>query len=216
MLIARRVTAAASCRCLPRVLLRTVASSASPPISRFPVPDDYTHLSPELQERMAVVEQKSGFMPNIFKALSHRPAELEAFWNFHDILMAPTDELSKADKEMIVVTTSGENRCHYCVVAHGAILRILSKRPLLADQLANNYRKADIDARERAMLDYAVKVSQRAPEIGPADVAALAEHGFSEKSAWDIAAVASFFAMSNRLANAITLRPNDEFVGLGR
>ena len=175
-----------------------------------------THLRPELQAKLQEIEDKIGFTPNIFRALASRPAELEAFWAYHDVVMAPTNELSKADKEMIVVATSGENRCSYCVVAHGAILRALTRRPLLADQLANNYRKADITPRERAMLDFAVKVSQSAQEIGPEDFDKLTAAGFSEHSHLDIANVASFFALSNRLANVTGLRPNDEFYKFAR
>eukprot|EP00746_Dinoflagellata_sp_MGD_P023298 gnl/MRDRNA2_/MRDRNA2_154580_c0_seq1.p1 gnl/MRDRNA2_/MRDRNA2_154580_c0~~gnl/MRDRNA2_/MRDRNA2_154580_c0_seq1.p1 ORF type:complete len:218 (+),score=41.18 gnl/MRDRNA2_/MRDRNA2_154580_c0_seq1:76-729(+) len=183
---------------------------------RFPAPSSMQHLPEVTQEKLSVVKEKAGFTPNIFRILARRPDELDAFWNFHDILMADTKELSKAEKEMIVVATSGENRCHYCVVAHGAILRVLTKNPHLADQLANNYRKADITERQRAMLDFAIKVSRCAEEIGDEDYKALAQAGFSEEAAWDIAMVASFFAMSNRLANTVGLRANQEFYDMGR
>ena len=198
----------------PRALF--TSDSDPPTISRFASPATADHLPAHLQDRLAEVSDKAGFTPNIFKALWRRPAELEAFWDYHDAVMEETDELSKADREAIVVATSGENRCHYCCVAHGAISRVYSKKPHLSDQLANNYRKADISDRERAMLDFAVKVSQEAQAIGDDDFAKLAAAGFSDEAAWDIASVASFFAMSNRLANVMALRPNDEFYQMGR
>jgi uncharacterized peroxidase-related enzyme len=185
------------------------------PISRFPVPklDD---LAADIKARILAVQEKSGFIPNVFLALAHRPDEFRAFFAYHDALMEKQGGLSKAEREMIVVATSGANQCQYCVVAHGAILRIRAKNPLIADQVAINYRKADITARERAMLDFAMKVALEAHAVGDADFGALPPHGFSAEDAWDIVAIAAFFGMSNRLANAANLRPNDEFYRLGR
>ncbi|SEO47895.1 peroxidase-related enzyme [Aquisalimonas asiatica] len=185
------------------------------PVSRFPVPDINT-LPEDIRERILAVQEKSGFVPNVFLALAHRPDEFRAFFAHHDALMESDSGLSKAEREMIVVATSGANNCQYCVVAHGAILRIRAKDPLLADQVAINYRKADITPRQRAMLDYAMKVALRSGEIGDDDFAPLHEHGFSQDDIWDIGAVAAFFAMSNRLANMASMRPNPEFYTLGR
>lgn len=186
-----------------------------PAISRFPVPE-IEDLPQDIQERILTVQEKSGFVPNVFLTLAHRPDEFRAFFAYHDALMDKPSGLTKAEREMIVVATSSVNQCQYCVVAHGAILRIRAKSPTIADQVAINYRKADISPRQKAMLDYALKVSQRAHEVGDADIATLKEHDFSEEDIWDIAAVAAFFAMSNRLANATSMRPNDEFYALGR
>jgi len=185
------------------------------PVSRFPVPD-LNDLPQDIQERILAVQEKSGFVPNVFLALAHRPDEFRAFFDYHDVLMEKESGLSKGEREMIVVATSGINQCIYCVVAHGAILRIREKNPLIADQLATNYRKADITPRQKAMLDFAVKVSINAHEIGDADYEALRAHGFSDEDIWDIGAISGFFALSNRLANMMTLRPNDEFYLLGR
>ena len=186
-----------------------------PPISRFPVPE-LAELPDDIRERILAVQEKSGFIPNVFLVLAHRPAEFRAFFAYHDALMEKEGNLTKAEREMIVVATSGLNQCQYCVVAHGAILRIRAKDPLVADQVAVNYRKADITARQRAMLDFAVKVSAAAYDVGEPDFAALAEHGFTEEDAWDIAAISSFFGLSNRMANVTSMRPNDEFFSLGR
>lgn len=186
-----------------------------PALSRFPVPELST-LPADLRERILAVQEKSGFIPSIFLALAHRPDEFRAFFAYHDALMERDSGLTKGEREMIVVATSGANQCLYCVVAHGAILRIREKAPMLADQLATNYRKADITPRQRAMLDYAMKVSQRAHEIEESDYETLQAHGFSQDDIWDIASIAAFFAMSNRLANTMSLRPNDEFHLLGR
>ena len=185
------------------------------PISRFPVPalDD---LPADIRERILKVQEKSGFVPNVFLALAYRPDEFRAFFAYHDALMDKPGGLTKAEREMIVVATSAANQCLYCVVAHGAILRIRAKNPRLADQVATNFRKADIRPRQRAMLDFAMKTATRSQEIGDPDFAALAEAGFSRDDAWDIAAIAAFFAMSNRLANAMSIPPNDEFYALGR
>jgi len=162
------------------------------------------------------VQEKSGFVPNVFLALAHRPDEFRAFFAYHDALMLKSSGLSKGEKEMIVVATSGANSCLYCVVAHGAILRIYEKNPLVADQVAVNYRKADITPRQRAMLDFAMKVCLDSRAIDDADYAALREHGFTDEDAWDIAAITAFFGLSNRMANATSMRPNDEFYLLGR
>lgn len=185
------------------------------PISRFPIPklDD---LPDDLREMMLAVQEKTGFIPNVFLALAHRPDECRAFFAMHDALMQRESNLSKAEKEMIVVTVSGGNECHYCVIAHGAILRILSKNPLLADQLAINYRKADISDRQRAMLDFACKASKQAEQLETADYELLRKHQFTDEDIWDIGAISAFFCLSNRMANLLNMRPNDEFYGMGR
>ncbi|HRF11642.1 MAG: peroxidase-related enzyme [Candidatus Accumulibacter phosphatis] len=187
----------------------------NPPISRFPVPA-LDQLPEDMRKRILEVQEKSGFVPNVFLTLAHRPDEFRAFFAYHDALMEKPSGLSKAEREMIVVATSGANQCQYCVVAHGAILRLRARNPLIADQVAVNYRKADLTARQRAMLDFALKTSLHSAEIGDADFAVLREHGFSDEDIWDIGAVAAFFAMSNRLANLSSMRPNDEFFLLGR
>ena len=186
-----------------------------PPISRYPAPE-LRHLPDDIRERIAAVQEKSGFVPNVFLALARRPDEFRAFFAYHDALMEKPGGLSKAEREMIVVATSGLNNCPYCVVAHGAILRIRAKNPLIADQVAVNYRKADLTPRERAMLDFAVKVAERAHAVDDADYDELKRQGFSDDDAWDVAAIAALFAMSNRLANAFSIRPNDEFYLMGR
>ena len=185
------------------------------PISRYPVPE-VLDLPEDLRARILAVQEKSGFIPNVFLTLAHRPAEARAFFDYHDALMEKEGGISKAEREMIVVATSGANDCLYCVVAHGAILRIRARDPLLADQVAVNYRKADITPRQSAMLDFAMKVSQASGAVGDADFAALHTHGFSDEDAWDIGAIAAFFALSNRMANLISMHPNDEFFMLGR
>jgi uncharacterized peroxidase-related enzyme len=185
------------------------------PISRFPVPE-LKDLPADVRERILAVQEKSGFVPNVFLALAHRPDEFRAFFAYHDALMEKQGGLSKAEREMIVVATSGANDCQYCVVAHGAILRIRAKNPLVADQVAVNYRKADITPRQRAMLDFAMKVALDSGAIGEADFEALRAQGFSQDDGWDIVAIAAFFAMSNRLANASSMRPNEEFYLMGR
>jgi uncharacterized peroxidase-related enzyme len=186
-----------------------------PPISRYPTPD-LADLPQDIRERIATVQEKSGFVPNVFLALARRPDEFRAFFAYHDALMEKPGSLSKAEREMIVVATSGVNHCQYCVVAHGAILRIRARNPLIADQVAVNHRKADLKPRHKAMLDFAVKVAGRSHEIDDADYEELKSHGFSDDDAWDIAAIAALFAMSNRLANAFSIRPNDEFYVMGR
>jgi len=185
------------------------------PISRFPVPD-LAQMAEDVRARILEVQEKSGFVPNVFLALAHRPAEFRAFFAYHDALMEKEGGLSKAEREMIVVATSGANQCQYCVVAHGAILRIRAKNPLVADQVAVNYRKADITPRQRAMLDFALKVALQAQAVGEPDFEALRAHGFSDEDIWDIGAIAAFFALSNRMANLTEMRPNDEFYLLGR
>lgn len=185
------------------------------PISRFPVPD-LNSLPADIQERILAVQEKSGFVPNVFLALAHRPDEFRAFFAYHDALMEKDSGLTKGEREMIVVATSGLNQCIYCVVAHGAILRIREKNPLIADQVATNYRKADISDRQKAMLDFAAKVSLDAEEVDDTDYEILRAHEFSDEDIWDIGAIAGFFALSNRLANMMSLRPNEEFYLLGR
>jgi uncharacterized peroxidase-related enzyme len=187
----------------------------APAISRFPVPE-IGGLPDDIRERILAVQEKSGFVPNVFLVLAHRPDEFRAFFAYHDALMDKPGPITKAEREMIVVATSNANQCQYCVVAHGAILRIRAKNPLIADQVAINYRKADITPRQMAMLDFAMKVSMRAYEVCDDDIADLNKHGFTDEDAWDISAIAAFFGMSNRLANVTSMRPNDEFYAMGR
>jgi uncharacterized peroxidase-related enzyme len=187
----------------------------SAPISRYPVPT-LAELPDDIRARIVEVQEKAGFVPNVFVTLAHRPDEFRAFFAYHDALMLRDGGLTKAEREMVVVATSGANDCLYCIVAHGAILRIYAKNPLVADQVAVNYRKADITPRQKAMLAFALKVAQRSVEIEDADFAALHAHGFSDEDIWDIGAIAAFFALSNRMANLIAMRPNDEFYTLGR
>lgn len=193
----------------------SLAPNQEHPISRYPVPT-LPELPEDIRARILAVQEKAGFVPNVFLALAHRPEEFRAFFAYHDALMEKSGNLTKAEREMIVVATSNLNQCQYCVVAHGAILRIRAKDPLIADQVAINYRKADISERQKAMLDFAVKVSASAQLVGEADFAALKAHGFDEEDIWDIAAIAAFFGMSNRLANVTSMRPNAEFYALGR
>lgn len=188
---------------------------AAIPISRYPVPE-LKDLPEDVRSRILAVQEKSGFVPNVFLTLAHRPEEFRAFFAYHDALMEKDGGLTKAEREMIVVATSGANNCHYCVVAHGAILRIRARNPLVADQVAINYLKADITQRHRAMLDFAMKVALEAHRIGESDFEALRAEGFSDEDIWDIGAIAAFFALSNRMANMIGMRPNDEFYLLGR
>ena len=186
------------------------------PVSRYPVPD-LKDLPDDLRERILAVQEKSGFVPNVFLALAHRPAEWRAFMAYHDaLLLKDTGSLTKGEREMIIVATSAANQCLYCVVAHGAILRIYEKKPLVADQVAVNHRKADITPRQRAMLDFAMKVCTASHSIEEADFAALGEHGFSDEDTWDIGAITAFFGLSNRMANLTGMRPNDEFYLMGR
>ena len=185
-------------------------------ISRYPVPE-LNDLPDDMRARILEVQEKAGFVPNVFLTLAHRPAEWRAFMAYHDaLLLKDTGTLSKGEREMIIVATSAANRCLYCVVAHGAILRIYEKKPLVADQVAVNHRKADITPRQRAMLDFAMKVCLESHAVEEADFAALREHGFDDDDVWDIAAITAFFGLSNRMANVIGMRPNDEFYLMGR
>ena len=188
--------------------------------TRYPFPDLNT-LPEDIRAKILEVQEKAGFVPNVFLALARRPAEWRAFFAYHDALMLPETTgresgLTKSDREMIVTATSAANQCLYCVVAHGAILRIYEKKPLVADQVAVNYRKADISPRQRAMLDFAMKVCQRSQEIEDADFAALHAHGFTDEDAWDIAAITAFFGLSNRMASFSGMQPNPEFYLMGR
>ena len=185
------------------------------PISRYPIPD-LKDLPADVRERILAVQEKAGFVPNVFLVLAHRPEEFRAFFAYHDALMEKREGLTKAEREMIVVATSGANNCLYCVVAHGAILRVRAKNPIVADQVATNYRKADITPKQMAMLDLAMKVALRSDEVGDADLDAARKAGWSDEEIWDIGAIAAFFAMSNRLANLTSMRPNEEFHLMGR
>ena len=185
------------------------------PISRFPVPA-LADLPDDVKSAILAVQEKAGFVPNVFLAFAHRPAEFRAFFAYHDALLLRESGLTKGDKEMIIVATSGVNHCLYCVVAHGALLRIYEKNPLVADQVAVNPLKADITPRQRAMLDFAMKVASDSHRIGDDDFAALGEHGFSADDAWDIAGITALFGLSNRIANVSAMRPNDEFYLMGR
>jgi len=188
----------------------------SEPISRYPVPE-LKDLPEDIRARILDTQEKAGFVPNVFLALAHRPAEWRAFFAYHDALMLKEDSgLTKGDREMIVVAISGRNHCIYCVVAHGAILRIYEKKPLIADQVATNHLKADITPRQKAMCDFAIKITEESYKIGDADFAALREHGFTDEDAWDIGAIAAFFGLSNRMANMTGMRANDEFYLMGR
>jgi 4-carboxymuconolactone decarboxylase len=184
-------------------------------VSRFPVPD-LADMPDDIRNRILVVQEKSGFIPNVFLVLAHRPEEFRAFFAYHDALMDKPGNLTKAEREMIVVATSNLNQCQYCVVAHGAILRIRAKDPMIADQVAINYRKADISDRQKAMLDFAVRVSTEAQKVSESDFATLTSHGFTEEDIWDVAAISAFFGLSNRLANVTSMRPNAEFYSMGR
>jgi uncharacterized peroxidase-related enzyme len=185
-------------------------------MDRYPMPE-LKDLPEDMRQRILEVQEKSGFVPNVFLALARRPAEWRAFFAYHDALMLKeTGSLTKGDREMIVTATSAANHCLYCVVAHGAILRIYEKKPLVADQVAVNYRKADISPRQKAMLDFAMKVCLRSHEIGEEDFAALQAHGFSDEDAWDIAAITAFFGLSNRMASFSNMMPNPEFYLMGR
>ena len=188
----------------------------TPPVpKRFPTPAIDT-LPDDIRKRLLAVQEKSGFVPNVFLTLAYRPDEFRAFFAYHDALMEKDGGLTKAEREMIVVATSSANQCQYCVIAHGAILRIRARNPHIADQIAANYRKADITPRQRAMLDFAMKVSAEAHLVADADFVSLAGHGFCDDDIWDIAAIAAFFALSNRMANVTAMRPNDEFYLMGR
>lgn len=183
--------------------------------SRYPVPD-LASLPDDIRRRIETVQEKSGFVPNVFLALAHRPDEFRAFFDYHDALMLKAGGLSRAEREMIVVATSAANDCTYCVVAHGAILRILAKAPLLADQVAINHRTAPVTPRQRAMLDFAVKLARTPQAIGEDDRAALRAQGFDDEEIWDIGAITAFFALSNRMAHLVEMNPNEEFYLMGR
>ena len=186
------------------------------PISRYPVPD-VVDLPDDLRDRILAVQEKAGFVPNVFLALAHRPAEFRAFFAYHDALMdKETGSLTKAEREMIVTATSARNHCLYCVVAHGALVRVYSKQPLLADQVAVNHAKADIPARQKAMLDFALKVCTASDTVDERDFVTLRGHGFDDEDVWDITAITAFFGLSNRVANVVGMRPNDEFYLMGR
>jgi uncharacterized peroxidase-related enzyme len=191
-------------------------ATAAPAISRYPVPR-LADLPDDIRARIVEVQDKAGFVPNVFITLAHRPDEFRAFFAYHDALMLKeTGSLTKGEREMIVTATSAATQCLYCVVAHGAILRIYEKKPLVADQVAVNYRKADITPRQRAMLDFAMKVCLRSHEIDDSDFAALQPHGFDDEDIWDIAAITAFFGLSNRMASFSNMMPNAEFYLLGR
>jgi uncharacterized peroxidase-related enzyme len=184
-------------------------------ISRYPVPE-LEDLPEDIRERILKVQEKAGFVPNVFLTLAHRPDEFRAFFDYHDALMLRESGLTKAEREMIVVATSGVNDCQYCVIAHGAILRIYAKNPYVADQVALNYREADISPRQKAMLAFALKVAADSVSITEEDFEKLSPHGFSREDVWDIGAITAFFALSNRMANLISMRPNPEFFTMGR
>jgi len=185
------------------------------PISRFAVPE-IRDLPEDIRDRILAVQEKAGFVPNVFLTFAHRPDEFRAFFAYHDALMEKDSGLTKAEREMIVVATSNANGCLYCVIAHGAVLRIRAKNPLIADQVAVNYRKADITPRQTAMLDFAIKVCLHSNEVGQADYDTLHGHGFSDEDIWDIGAITAFFGLSNRMVNVTGMQPNKEFFGMAR
>ena len=198
----------------------TTSNTPNIPSKRYPAPE-FANLPDDIRAKILEVQEKAGFIPNVFLGFARRPAEWRAFFAYHDALMLPESAgrksgLSKGDREMIVTTTSAANSCLYCVVAHGAILRIYEKKPLVADQVAVNYKKADIPARQLVMLDFAMKVCQQSHAIDDADFAALAAHGFDDEDAWDIAAITAFFGLSNRMASFSGMQPNPEFYLMGR
>jgi uncharacterized peroxidase-related enzyme len=185
------------------------------PVSRFPVPE-LNSLPEDIRSRIMAVHEKAGFIPNVFLAWAHRPEEFRAFFAYHDALLEKDGGLTKAEREMIVVATSSLNHCHYCVIAHGAILRIRAKHALIADQVAVNYLNADLTPRQRAMLDFAVKVAERSHQVSNEDFAALRQHGLADEDIWDIGSITALFALSNRVANLLALQPNAEFYTMGR
>ena len=188
---------------------------STPPISRYPIPA-LDQVPADIRDKILAVQEKAGFVPNVFLTFAHRPDEFRAFFAYHDALLLRESGLSKGEKEMIIVATSGANGCLYCVVAHGAILRIYEKAPMIADQLATNYLKADITPRQTAMLDFAMKVCNASYALVDDDFAALHAHGFTDEDAWDIAGITALFGLSNRMANFTSMRPNDEFYLMGR
>jgi uncharacterized peroxidase-related enzyme len=185
------------------------------PVCRFPVPA-LENLPEDIRQKIVEVQDKAGFVPNVFLTLAHRPDEFRAFFAYHDALLDKEGGLTKAEREMIVVATSALNHCHYCVIAHGAILRIRAKHPLVADQVAINYLNAELTPRQRAMLDFAVKVAEHSHEVSDADFVMLRGHGLSDEDIWDIGSIAALFALSNRVANLMALKPNEEFYTMGR
>jgi uncharacterized peroxidase-related enzyme len=185
------------------------------PVSRFPIPELDT-LPEDIRTRIVAVHEKAGFVPNVFLAWAHRPEEFRAFFAYHDALLEKDGGLTKAEREMIVVATSSLNHCHYCVIAHGAILRIRARQPLIADQVAVNYLNADLTPRQRAMLDFAVKVAERSHQVSDDDFVALRQHGLDDDDIWDIGSITALFALSNRVANLLALQPNAEFYTMGR
>lgn len=189
--------------------------TATPPISQFPAPD-LADLPEDIRDMMLAVQEKAGFIPNVFATLAHRPDEFRAFFAYHDALMLRDSDLSKAEREMIVVATSGANNCPYCVISHGALLRIYSKNPQISDQVAIHHRKADISERQKAMLDFAVKLSRTPEAVCDDDHQNLRDHGFDAETIWDIGAITAFFSLSNRMSHLIDIRPNDEFYLMGR
>lgn len=184
-------------------------------ISRFPVPS-LEQIPEDLRNRIVEIQEKTGFVPNVFLTLAHRPEELRAFMAYHDTLMDGDSGLSKAEREMIVVATSALNDCQYCVIAHGAILRIRARNPLISDQVAINYQKADLTMREDAMIEFALKVASSSGALSDEDIAKVRAQGFSMEDVWDIGAITAFFALSNRMANLTSMRPNDEFFSMAR
>ena len=185
------------------------------PISRFPIPE-LSSLPQDIQQMLHDVQEKAGFIPNVFITLAHRPDELRAFFAYHEAVMSRPSGLSKSEKEMIVVASSAENNCLYCVIAHGAILRIYENNPLIADQIATNYRKADISPRQKAMLDFAIKLVHHSNQVSTDDFTHLYSFDFDDEDIWDIGAITALFGLSNRMANLLSMRPNDEFFTLGR
>ena len=198
-----------------RAQAKMVAMSDAMPISRFPVPR-LDGLPADMRERIEAVAEKSGFVPNVFLAMAHRPEEWRAFFAYHDALMEKEGGLSAADRELIVVATSAANDCLYCVVAHGAIARIRARNPLIADQVAVDWRKADLTERQKAMLGFAVKLALRPADVADQDLEELRQHGFDDEDIWDIGAITALFALSNRMAHLTAMRPNDEFYLMGR
>ncbi len=184
-------------------------------ISRFPVPE-IIDMPDDIRMRILEVQEKAGFVPNVFLTFAHRPDEFRAFFAYHDALMEKESGLGKAEREMIVVATSNANGCLYCVIAHGAVLRIRAKNALISDQVAVNYRKADITERQKAMLDFAMKVCLHSNEVGQDDYDTLYAHGFSDEDIWDIGAITAFFGLSNRMGNVMGMRPNEEFFAMAR
>jgi len=187
----------------------------TPSASRFPIPE-FEDLPEDIQQAISNVQERAGFVPNVFVALSHRPDEFRAFFAYHDALMEKSSGLTKAEREMIVVATSAQNNCLYCVVAHGAILRIREKHPLIADQIAANYHKADITSRQKTMLDFAVKVCNESWTVNEGDFESMRSAGFCDEDIWDVAAITALFGLSNRLANALSIEPNEEFYAMAR